>query len=264
MNQSNISNFLAEKWVESGVVEGDVLLVHSSIKNLLLILKREFGQLATPLDVYNSLRTAIGTSGTLVLPLFNFDFPKNKFFDINNTPSQMGALTEIGRLDPQSVRTGHPIYSFSVIGAKSNEFMNIDNISGYGPDSPFAKIKELGGKIAIIGLSDQHSMTSYHFVEEQNNVGYRYFKDFTGNYIDKNGLESEKTYKLYVRDLEKGVLTDVNRMMEHLWGLNLYKGEKYNEGYGMRVIDFNDFYNATEKVIQNGLAIDYLYSFESN
>ncbi|MBK9398307.1 MAG: hypothetical protein IPN55_14140 [Saprospiraceae bacterium] len=53
-------------------------------------------------------------------------------------------------------------------------------------------------------------------------------------------------------------------MMDHLWELNLYKGEKYNDGYGMRTIDFNDFYNATEKVIQDGLAIEYLYSLEAN
>ncbi|HQW70945.1 MAG: AAC(3) family N-acetyltransferase [Saprospiraceae bacterium] len=264
MNQNDITIFLANKWLDSGVNEGDVLLVHSSIKNLLLTLKKEFSQVASPLDVYNSLKLALGSTGTLILPLFNFDFPKVKFFDINKTPSQMGALTEIGRLDPQSIRTGHPIYSFSVTGAKASEFQDIDNISGYGSDSPFAKIKELGGKIAIIGLSDQHSMTSYHFVEEQNHVGYRYFKEFIGKYIDKNGLESEKTYKLYVRDLEKGVLTDVNRMMDHLWELNLYKGEKYNDGYGMRTIDFNDFYNATEKVIQDGLAIEYLYSLEAN
>jgi len=244
------------------VIEGDVLLVHSSIKKLIITLKSELGLLSTPNDVYNSLKLAIGTSGTLVLPLFNFDFPKNKFFDINKTPSQMGALTEIGRIDPESVRTGHPIYSFSAVGAKSKEFEGIDNESGYGKDSPFAKIKELKGKIAVIGLSDQHSMTSYHYVEEENLVSYRYFKEFKGKCINKHGDEIEKTYKLFVRDLEKGVITDVNRMMDHMWKLNLYKGEKYNEGYGMRTIEFEKFFNTTEKIIQDNLALSYLYSIE--
>lgn len=174
----------------------------------------------------------------------------------------MGALTEIGRTQKNAIRTGHPIYSFSVIGKLSHEFKGIDNKSGYGPDSPFGKLKELNGKIAVIGLSDQNSMTSYHFVEEQNLVEYRYFKDFTGTYIDKKNNKKIKTYSLFVRNLEKGVKTDVNRMMDKLWEMGAYKGDKHNEGYGMRTIKFSDLFNETDKVIKSGNAINFLYSIE--
>lgn len=257
-----ILDSLVQNWNKSGLKNGDLVLVHSSLKRLLLKLKSEFGEIVSPKLIYDSLITTLGKEGTLILPLYNFDFPNKKYFNINETPSQMGALTEIGRNQENVVRTGHPIYSFSVIGKLSNEFEGINNKSGYGIDSPFAKIKELNGKIAVIGLTDQNSMTSYHFVEEQNLVDYRYFKDFTGSYIDKNNNESIKTYSLYVRDLEKGVKTDVNRMMDYLWKIGAYKGDKEDEGYGMRTIEFNDLYNETDKVIKSGNAINFLYSIE--
>lgn len=253
---------LQSNWNRCGLTEGDIVLIHSSLKRLLLKLKDKYGVVVTPKIIYDSLIKTLGNEGTLILPLYNFDFLKTKYFSFNETPSQMGALTEIGRTQKNAIRTGHPIYSFSVFGRLSNEFRGIDNKSGYGSNSPFAKLKELNGKIAVIGLSDQNSMTSYHFVEEQNLVDYRYFKDFTGTYIDENKNESIKTYSLFVRDLEKGVKTDVNRMMEYLWKIGAYKGDKHDEGYGMHTIDFHDLYNETDEVIKSGNAINFLYSIE--
>lgn len=252
---------LANHWQQCGVKRGDVLLVHSSLKRLLRILMEEWDIKVTPELIYESLMTSVDPQeGTLILPLFNFDFPKTGFFDIRNTPSHMGALTEISRMHPEAIRTGHPIYSFSVRGRYAETFKSIDNESGYGSDSPFAMIKHLGGKIAVIGLTDQDSMTSYHFVEEQNQVLYRYFKQFSGRYTNSEGNEEIRTYKLYVRDIERGIQTNVNRMMESLWAKGLYTGERHDEGYGMRTISFDTFYQEVESVIRGGEAIHYLYS----
>jgi aminoglycoside 3-N-acetyltransferase len=260
--EQHIARRLADHWKTCGVESGDLLLLHSSLKRLLRKLNQEAPGLAGPQEIFDSLLLALGEDGTLVLPLYNFDFPKTGYFSMRDTPSHMGALTEIGRNYPGAVRTGHPIYSFAVIGKQANEFLGIDNKSGYGADSPFARIKELNGKIGVIGLSDQESMTSYHFVEEQNQVDYRYFKEFEGKYLDLEGRESQRVYSLYVRDLEKGVKTDVNRMMDYLWETGAYKGEKFDEGYGMRTIMFRTLYAETEAIIRRGDAIRYLYSIE--
>ena len=83
------------------------------------------------------------------MPLFNFDFTKGVPFDIRTSESQMGALTEIGRKFNGAVRTGHPIYSFAVIGYKASEFKGIDNVGGYAEDSPFGVLKKLNGKIIL-------------------------------------------------------------------------------------------------------------------
>jgi aminoglycoside N3'-acetyltransferase len=262
MTENQVVDFLAKKWFESGVYKGDVLLVQSSLLSILKKASDELDFKVTQLMVYDSLVKAVGENGTLIIPTFNFAFPKTKYFDIKTTKSRMGVLSEIARNDMNCVRTGHPIYSFAVRGKLAYHFENTDNRSGYGIDSPFALLKELKGKIAIIGLSDQHSMTSYHFVEECNQVDYRYFKDFEGEYIDKNGLSSIKTYSLFVRKIEDGVETDVNRAMDYLWDKGLYKGDKYNEGYEMRTIEFCDFFDAIDSIIKNGEAINYLYRIQ--
>ena len=78
----------------------------------------------------------------------------------------MGSLTEYVRKNKNIIRTGHPIYSFGVIGAKENKFKDVNNVSGYGKDSPFSILTSLDGKIAVLGLNEQRSMTYYHYVEE--------------------------------------------------------------------------------------------------
>ena len=263
MNKNEMSAYLAKEWQESGVDAGDVLLVHSSLKRVLHIVTEEFGYSISPGEILESLLQAVGEEGTLILPLFNFNFPKAKFFDIRNTKSHMGALTEAARQYPHAVRTGHPIYSFAVLGKESDRFKNLYNYSGYGEDSPFSIIQELNGKIAVIGLSDQNSMTSYHYVEEQNQVEYRYYKEFEGEYIDWDGSQKIRVFALFVRKTERGIQTDVNRMMDRLWEKGLYSGFKPDQRFGMRTIPFNTFYEEVDSIIKKGQAHNYLYSLQT-
>ena len=108
-----------------------------------------------------SFLDAVGSEGTVLFPLFNFGFSNGEPFDIRNTPSKMGKLTEAARLRPDAVRTGHPISSFAVIGAQADRFKGVNNRSGYGEDSPFAILRQMNGKIASLDLDDQNSMTFY-------------------------------------------------------------------------------------------------------
>lgn len=204
----------------------------------------------------------LGPDGTLVLPLFNFDFAQGVAFDIRSTPSHMGVLTEIGRTWPGAVRTGHPIYSFAAIGARADDFAGVDNKSGYGADSPFAIVRELGGEIAALDLPDQHSMTFYHHVEEMHRVDYRLFKTFSGRYTDAHGCTEQRDYQLFVRDIDRGVVTSVERMGERLWQKGLYRGDRPLHDAGLRIIDANAMFEEVSQVIRNGEAQDFLYRIQ--
>ncbi|MGO4917783.1 AAC(3) family N-acetyltransferase [Pseudogemmobacter sp. W21_MBD1_M6] len=247
---------LAEYYSQCGIAEGGVLLVHSSISRTL----KTF--CTTPNDVISALQKAVGSEGTLLFPLFNFDFTSGVPFDINTTESQMGALTNAARLWPGAVRTGHPIYSFAAIGAGADHFEGLTNHSGYGPDSPFAKLTELDGQIAVIDLPDQNSMTFYHHVEEKLSVPYRFHKNFSGPYTDASGHTEERTFSIFVRDIEKGVRTSVDRMGKRLWDLGLYSGQLPGDGCGMRVIGAKALFEETKAVIEQGKALEYLYDLE--
>ena len=118
----------------------------------------------------------------------------------------------------------------------------------------------MDGKVASVDLDDQNSMTMYHYVEEMLNVDYRYFKTFQGDYEDKNAVISQVQYELFVRNLEKGVKTDVNRMGEILWNEGLYKGNRPGVNNGMRSISGEAFFMRTAREITEGRALQTLYS----
>lgn len=259
---NNIITNLSSEWEQCGLVANDTILIHSSLKKTFERYKNN-GYEINAQDIFKSFLHLIGTDGTLLFPLFNFDFTTGKSFDIRNTPSQMGLLTEIAR-EYSSVRTGHPIYSFAAIGKKAKYFENINNKSGYGIDSPFSLLRELDGKIGVLNLEDQNSMTFYHHVEEMHNVDYRFFKNFSADYTDCNGYKSYRTYTLFVRKLENGIKTDVNRMGERLWKKKLYYGFRHNEGTGFRTINTNELYNEVSSVILQKEAINFLYAIEKN
>jgi len=256
---SLVCNELSNYWSDSGLEKGDTVLLHSSMKRLLDFLTSK-GLQNSPLLIINSLMAHLGQKGTLLLPLFNFDFPKSGFFSMPATKSQMGTITEYARSFFPGVRTGHPIYSFFATGYHQQEFESLNNFSGYGNDSPFAKLIHLGGKIAAVDLKDSQCMTMYHHVEEMCIVPYRYFKKFAGKYETMNGHVENREYQLFVRDLDLGVTTDVDRMGEILWSEGLYKGNRPLIGNGMRTISANTLFERTKKEILEGRAIETLYS----
>ncbi len=251
-------NWLKNRWIESGVKAGDVLLLHTNIMRTLILLKRKGYRPSAELVLESFLKT-VGKQGTLILPLFNFDFTKGITFNIKSTKSHMGSLTEAARKHKDSVRTGHPIYSFCIIGFLSSEFEGLDNFSGYGFDSPFAKLITLDGKIAVLDIEENFSMTFHHHVEEMKFVPYRYAKNFSGKYVDINGDSTYKTYSIYVRDLDSNVETYLNPIGERLWKEKIYKGFKPNHKTGLRIGNAKEIFQYVSNVIDNGEALGNLY-----
>jgi len=125
-----------------------------------------------------------------------------------------------------------------------------------------AMLRDLDGKVAILDLSDLHSMTFYHHVEEMHRVPYRYHKTFTADYVNWNGERGERTFGLFVRDTDLGVKTHVDPMGEILWEKRLYTGDRPHQGAGMRVIRSRLLYDAVSEVITEGRAEGLLYRIE--
>lgn len=188
-----------------GLKAGDVVLVHSSYKSL--------GEVdGGPQTVVDALLEVLGPEGTLIMPTFNFNFNKGEPWDVNKTPSHMGVLTEIARVNPQARRVFHPFYSFAILGKLKDELTRVRYKDSYGTDSIFMKLRQLDARIMIIGLSYTHSMTFFHHVEQMNGVDYRFIKAFTGEVTDEAGKTYTDTFTMLVRDLDKGVITEVDPM----------------------------------------------------
>ena len=185
----NLSSELKDYWLRSGIQKGDNLLFHSNIRRIFFHFKKKHKNFAID-NFFDSLLEIILPDGTIAFPTFNFDFNNEIIFDYLNSPSKMGSLTEFARKSNLSYRTLNPVYSFSIIGKNQNKFKGIDNVSWYSKDSPFHIFNELNFKIVILDLDDNSSMTFLHYCEEFFQVNYRYYKDFSGYYIDADKKKS--------------------------------------------------------------------------
>ncbi|MBG7610048.1 MAG: AAC(3) family N-acetyltransferase [Anaerolineae bacterium] len=225
-----------------GVEPGDSLLVHSSYKS--------FGGVdGGPQIVIDALRSVLGSEGTLIMPTFNFDFCKGEPWDVRSTPSHMGAITNMVREHPEARRVFHPIYSFAVLG-KHAEFLTGEYYkSSYERRSLFGKLRELDGKIMIIGLSYTNSMTFFHHIEEMEGVDYRYMKFFTGLVTDATGKTFEDTFSMLVRDVENGVITEVNPMGELMEKMGVISMHQIGAA-DVKLMNANHVYDFTAREMQ--------------
>ncbi len=225
---------LVEEFRAIGINAGDTLMVHSSYKS--------FGGVdGGPQTVIDALLDVLGEEGTLIMPAFNFDFCKGEPWDVRNTPSHMGIITELVRQDPRSLRVFHPIYSFSIIGKRA-EFLTKERYkSSYERNSLFGKLRQIDGKIMVIGLSYNDSMTFFHHVEELEGVDYRYLKTFTGMVTDENGHTYEDSFQMLVRDIDQGVETMVDPMGNLAEENGIIKSRTIGEA-AVKLMKANDIY----------------------
>jgi aminoglycoside 3-N-acetyltransferase len=227
-------NALLAGFKSTGLQAGDTVLVHSAFKSL-------GGVEGGPQTVIDVLLEILTPEGTLIMPTFNFDFNKGAPWDVRSTPSQMGVLTELVRTDARAKRVFHPFYSFAVIG-KYADFLTRERYkSSYERASVFGKLRDLDGKIMIIGLDYTHSFTFVHHVEQMEGVDYRFIKGFTGEVTDENGQTTTDTFYMLVRDLDKGVITEVNPMGAVLEKRGVVKVHKIGDA-DVKIMKANEAY----------------------
>ncbi|MEQ8390858.1 MAG: AAC(3) family N-acetyltransferase [Thalassospira sp.] len=258
----NVVERLSANWRESGIESGDLILLHANIKSLYMKYRKLDYNLTLD-EIIDSFLKAVGSNGGIVFPAFNYDYSLEKPFDMRVTPSGMGSLSEAARKRAGKGRTGHPFYSFSCLGRYPCQLNGLINTDAFGCGSPFDIIHQIGGKIAVLALDDQHSMTYYHYAEQLEGVQHRFSKTFLGTHIDLEGRKKERSFTMYVRDIDAGVVTDVNSMGDLLWRENLYKGCRFNEGNKLRTIPVSDLVTATSTVIKAGRANGLLYRIEN-
>ncbi len=174
-------------------IESETIVVHTSYKSLGGV----EGGADTVIDV---MRELVGPGGTVMFPAFNFQsWTETHYFDVIETPSKMGMITEMARLRPDAKRTPHPIYSFSVLGARADEFSKADDVEAYGSNSAFALFHKLNATIISIGLDFNNSFSMHHYIEYHTGCNYRRVKDFAGIYMGYDRKAQIKKYSMFVR-----------------------------------------------------------------
>jgi aminoglycoside 3-N-acetyltransferase len=149
-----------------GIEQGDVVLVHSSIRKI-----NAPGIDAS--EIIEALIETIGEQGTLLVPALSYKLDPSSVFDYRQTPSCIGTLPEVFRTKYATHRSIHPTHSVCAIGkmAYSMTSTHILDNTPVGEHSPFRLLPKVNGKILMLacGLGPN---TFMHGVEEVANAGY--------------------------------------------------------------------------------------------
>jgi len=200
----NLSNAMNQ----AGIGKGDMVYIASDASLLLLEARKKCGvKTASQRNDFlnsfiNALQAIVGERGTLLFPVFSWSFCHGEGFDIRHTLGEVGALNNwVLEHREDFRRTKHPMYSFMVWGNRAEVLVNLENTDAWGNDSPFAYLHKKDGKMLLLNVALQRGFTFMHYVEEAVQVPYRYRKNFRGSYTDEQGMTSERSYTMYVRDL---------------------------------------------------------------
>jgi len=162
------SKDVSQALAQLGVVPGDTVLVHSSLRSLGPV---EGG----PAGVIAGFEALLGKEGTLVMPtLCQVDFENSFKTWYMDKPSDVGYLTEFFRKQPYVYRSNNPTHSVAARG-KYAYHLTCEH-GGYGPhlcpfgeyaftdSSPWMKMQEMGTKVVFIGVTTMYN-TMKHTVE---------------------------------------------------------------------------------------------------
>lgn len=161
-NQTEAERQIADDLIALGVRPGGVLLVHASLRSL----GKVTGGAET---VVRGLLRALEENGTLLMPALTYRYTTvtTPVFDLQNTPSCVGALPEFFRTRANTTRSIHPTHSVSGVGALAERILEDHylDVTPCGIHSPFYRLREENGQILFLGCGLRPN-TSMHAVEE--------------------------------------------------------------------------------------------------
>lgn len=174
-----------------GIEKGDIVLVHSSLSKMGFVK-------GGPKTVIQALQEVITKEGTLLMPTspnnaLQLDHVRNSIkFDVLNSPSKLGAITEVFRTSEGVKRSCFPTEPVSAWGNDLDYFLGSHHkdCTPYTENSPFFRVAEANGKILMIGVTLDNAGTNLHILEDmvdEFKYPVYYHKEFEMKIIDEKG-----------------------------------------------------------------------------
>jgi len=170
-----------------GVERGMTLCVHSSLGRL--------GHVEGGADaVVDALLEEVGAEGCVVMPTFPIVrsmqelIDSGKTFDVRQTPSRMGVVTEVFRKRPDVRRSHHPTNSMAACGRGAEALLQGHELSRtpYGFATPYGRLA--ASSDAFVLMLETHVHSLLHHVQERAEFPTLFLPDErTVPYVDEQG-----------------------------------------------------------------------------
>ena len=251
----NLSD-LKSAYQQIGISRGRTVLLKTDIRLLGLFDSKNDGNvLQAHFDVLSELIDL--SVGTLVVCTSSTNLCNTKIpFDIRNTPSERGVLTEFIRKLPSSIRSFHPFYSYAAIGRDAETIVLDVSRHAFGFETPKERLVDADALCVSVGLPARSTCTIVHHVEFWIGVPYRYTKEFLHPVIRNDGAISYELFYMYVYYRQ----CEIKRNR----GVKIFQ-EFYNAGYDVAEVklgrgriysySLSDFYKSTMHAFKNDIYI---------
>jgi aminoglycoside 3-N-acetyltransferase len=151
-----------------GLDKGSIVCVHSSLSRL--------GHVVGGADaIIDALIETVRPEGCIMMPSFSMGgsmmsyLDRGEIFDVRNSPSNVGFITEVFRKRPGVLRSLHPTNSLLAWGKRAKEFLrdHDKSLTPYGPDTPYGRIAEEENSFILMLETHIHSLL--HHLQERVN-----------------------------------------------------------------------------------------------
>lgn len=156
---------LVEGLREIGVAPGATVMLHSAYGE-------HFGFLGTADQLADVFLDAVGPNGNLLMVSLPYRTSSLEFllsrkqFDVRNTPSMMGLVSEFFRRRPGVRRSLHPTHPVLAFGPRADWIVcdHPDCIYPCGPRTPFERLLALDGHAVFFNVP-LDTLTFFHYLE---------------------------------------------------------------------------------------------------
>lgn len=158
---------LVEAFRGLGIEAGDVVMMHAAYTPYT-------GFRGSPKDIIDALLEAVGKTGTLLMPSLPYDGATSDYlrsdavFDVQQTPSRMGLLTEVFRRRRGVLRSLSPSHPLLAYGAQAEALTAGHErcVQPCGAGSPFERLAERNAKFLFLSVGP-NVMTFVHYLEDR-------------------------------------------------------------------------------------------------
>ena len=201
VTQADIERGLGE--LELG--NGDTVLVHSSL--------RSFGWVeGGPEAVIGALLSVVGPRGCVVMPTLTLGASESPaVFDVRESPSRSGRITEVFRRRPDAWRSHHPTGSAAAVGWGAEQLTRFHKDTPCDLLSPFGQVYLRDGCSLFLG-APWSTNTMFHVAEELAMPDYMRFAEFhDAVVVDEDGERRQVAFRRY-NCYQSGVKRDLASM----------------------------------------------------
>ena len=222
-------NQLVDALQAVGLDKGATVMIQSSLKNIGPV---EGAQTRNEVSdfYYRAFRSVIGHSGTLLVhtpfeSYGRFGSP----FDVQNSPSTAGILSEYIRNMKGAVRSRHPIVSVAGIGPRASEICDGNHLCAFGWDSPWGRMHRNNVRFITLGFPLSLGVSFLHYVEAMYQVPYQYIKIFNTP-ISNDKEKFEGPFMMNVRYLDFSIQYNYLKFEKYLFQHGMASEQNFERG----------------------------------